>query len=141
MVTAPPSRASTAHGMNHELIPGPVAMASHTSSGVPGTSTDRSMVRLVGGGGLGHVGFSSWGRGWTKGGGAVPAAVRRRLVVVAGDEGAHAGEQVGERCPVVGRAEAHVGVDRQGGQPLAGGVGPGQERPTSRTTQAARATR
>ena len=35
----PPTRSSTSLGTNHEEIPGPVAIACHTCSGVPGTST------------------------------------------------------------------------------------------------------
>ena len=42
---APPSRSSTVWGTYHDEIPGPVAMARHTSSGVPGTSTSASSVR------------------------------------------------------------------------------------------------
>src|SRR5579863_3087047 len=34
-----PSRSSNSAGTNQDEIPGPVAMACHTSSGVPGTST------------------------------------------------------------------------------------------------------
>src|SRR5881394_3982394 len=34
-----PSRSSNSVGMNQDEIPGPVAMACQTSSGVPGTST------------------------------------------------------------------------------------------------------
>src|SRR5829696_6854769 len=34
-----PSRSSNSVGRNQDEIPGPVAMACHTSSGVPGTST------------------------------------------------------------------------------------------------------
>ena len=39
MTTVPPSRPSTSAGRNQALMPGPVAMACHTSSGVPGTSS------------------------------------------------------------------------------------------------------
>src|ERR1700685_1318658 len=38
-VTAFPSRSSNSAGTNQDEIPGPVAMACQTSSGVPGTST------------------------------------------------------------------------------------------------------
>ena len=41
----PPSRSSTSLGTNHEEMPGPVAMACQTSSGVPGTSTSASTER------------------------------------------------------------------------------------------------
>ena len=45
-VTAPPSRGSTSAGVNQAVMPGPVAIACHTCSGVPGTSasdvTDRT---------------------------------------------------------------------------------------------------
>src|SRR5262249_10535930 len=40
-----PSRSSTSAGQNHAEIPGPVAMACQTSSGVPGTSTSTWMER------------------------------------------------------------------------------------------------
>ena len=38
-VATPPSRSSTVCGTNQDEMPGPVAMACHTCSGVPGTST------------------------------------------------------------------------------------------------------
>src|SRR5829696_8458572 len=43
--TEPPSRSSTVVGTNQDEIPGPVAMARQTSSGVPGTSTSASTER------------------------------------------------------------------------------------------------
>src|SRR5262245_38839869 len=42
----PPVRPSTSAGTNHDEIPGPVAMASQTCSGVPGTSTSTAIERL-----------------------------------------------------------------------------------------------
>src|SRR5918994_2440537 len=41
----PPSRSSTVVGTNQEEMPGPVAIACQTSSGVPGTSTSASTER------------------------------------------------------------------------------------------------
>src|SRR5215472_7353619 len=38
-VMTPPARPSISVGTNHDEIPGPVAIASQTCSGVPGTST------------------------------------------------------------------------------------------------------
>gem|GEM_PF-5805040 len=43
---SPSTRSSRELGANHDEIPGPVAMAFQTSSGVPGTSTSASMDRL-----------------------------------------------------------------------------------------------
>lgn len=45
---APPVSRSTSAGTNHELMPGPEAIASHTSSGVPGTSISRRIERVPG---------------------------------------------------------------------------------------------
>ena len=44
-VVLPPTFSSTVVGTNHDEIPGPVAIARHTSSGVPGTSTWTSTLR------------------------------------------------------------------------------------------------
>ena len=41
----PPSRSSTVVGTNQDEMPGPVAIACQTSSGVPGTSTSASTER------------------------------------------------------------------------------------------------
>ena len=43
--TRPPGHSSTSAGKNQPEMPGPVAIACQTSSGVPGTSTSSSMVR------------------------------------------------------------------------------------------------
>src|SRR5262249_33726398 len=48
-IILPPTRPSTSVGTNHDEIPGPVAIASQTCSGVPGTSTSTWMdLRPVG---------------------------------------------------------------------------------------------
>src|SRR5262245_59772204 len=45
LVAMPPTRSSLLLGTNHADMPGPVAMAAQTSSGVPGTSTSASTDR------------------------------------------------------------------------------------------------
>src|SRR5262245_7449873 len=45
LVAVPPTRSSLVLGTNHDEMPGPVAMAAHTCSGVPGTSTSASTDR------------------------------------------------------------------------------------------------
>jgi hypothetical protein len=41
----PFARGSSSAGTNHAVSPGPVAIACHTSSGVPGTSVSAAMKR------------------------------------------------------------------------------------------------
>ncbi len=128
MTTSPPVRSSTSMAMNQEPMPGPVATASHTSSTVPGTSTESSRLRPSSGVGVGvggHGVLSSGGRGWDEGDDAVGAATGRGPVVVAGDQGDHGGLQVaGEGSPVRRGGEPDLGVDREGRQRLAGGACP-----------------
>jgi hypothetical protein len=56
------------------------------------------------------------------------APARRGLVVVSGDEAVDGlGQLGGERGPVLGRGEPHLGVDPERGQRLARRAGPGDE--------------
>src|SRR5690348_10065984 len=93
----PPSRGSSSvRPMNQESMPGPVAMAAHTSSGVAWISSFSSIsnsrgisLLLVGGAGDGGVQGDD---------DAVVAAAGRRLVVVAGHQaGDRVGQLLGER--------------------------------------------
>src|SRR3954447_4782164 len=99
--THPPTRSSTEAGTNHVSMPGPVAIASHTCSGVPGTSIRFSICRCM--------------SGLLDGVGGDDEPVRPALVVVMARDraGDRRGQLIGERLAVLGRAEAHFGVERQ----------------------------
>src|SRR5262245_42681200 len=58
--TAPPTRASTLVGTNHAEMPGPVAIAFHTSSGVPVTSTSTWTLRRPDGSFLTLMSMAPW---------------------------------------------------------------------------------
>src|SRR6266705_3933237 len=129
--TVPPSRGSTwLRPMNQESIPGPVAIASHTCSGV--ASRDNSLrssnswvisgllgvdLEVVGRGG-GGPGFDGGVDGDDH---AVLPPTLGRLVVVPADKGGHrAGQLLRERCPVRRGGEPHHPVQRERRHRLAG---------------------
>src|SRR5262245_17124970 len=58
--SAPPTRPSTFAGTNHDEMPGPVAIACHTCSGVPGTSTSTWTLRRPDGSFLTLMGTTPW---------------------------------------------------------------------------------
>ena len=117
---APPTCSSTRVGCSQELMPGPVAIASQTCSGVPGTVTSRSTVR---GSWLGHEGSSSEGGSgvaWTPD----ESVGSPGRVVVAGGEVAHRrAELLGEGRPLGGRGERDLGVEGEGREALVLAVG------------------
>src|SRR4051794_31535796 len=115
MRVVPPGRGSISlRPMNQESMPGPVAMAAQTASGVAGRS-------------MSWVSWNSWvsdmsgllGRSDARMNGdddPVLAAAGGVLVVVAAHERGHGrGELLGERGPVGGRGEAHGAVEGEGG--------------------------
>ena len=101
IATRPPTRGSTSAGTNHASIPWPVAISSHTSSGVPGTSIRFSILRFIGPPRSGWAATtsrcgrpSSW---WWRATACMTAAL----------------ELLGERGAILGRAEADLGVERE----------------------------
>ena len=117
----PPSRSSTSLGTNQDEMPGPVAIACQTSSGVPGTSTSAWTERRPDASFFTGMTAPFW-RLAAGDGRRPPAGARGRpapRVVVAGDQRRdRPGELVGERGALRGRAEPDLGVDRQRRQPL-----------------------
>src|SRR4051794_37624735 len=115
---SPPTCSSTATGMNQEVIPGPVAIASQTCSGVPGTSISawisRSVMRVL----LGGVGNRM-------GGDDEPVRPPCGVVVLRREAGHGGGEVVGEGGAVGGRGERDLAVDRERRQARSGLV-PGE---------------
>src|SRR3954451_23199753 len=90
--TAPPSPGTTSvRPMNQESTPGPVAMASHTCSGVASTSTSSCCCHSRPTSGLLRLGAVRLRDAWPDGGmdgdhDAVHPAAACRLVVVPADE-------------------------------------------------------
>src|SRR3954470_20723864 len=107
-------------------MPGPVAMARQTSSGVPGTSTERSMTRSWSLRSL-MLGFLHGAR-VAENDDAVGPAVGCGLVVIASGEGAHRLRQVGREAGAGRRrCESDVHVDAERRQPFARLGGPAQQ--------------
>ena len=86
----PPTRPATSAGTNQAVMPGPVAIASQTSSGVPGTSTSRRRTRSSGRSLMGWLRGIGGGAGVRGHDEAVPAPALRGLVVVTGSSPATA---------------------------------------------------
>src|SRR3954463_9980045 len=110
--------------MNQESMPGPVAMACHTCSGVASTAADRSISKClpISAVLLRHARVDGDDD-------AVRSATRGALVVVLADEGGPRGGQFpGERRPVGRGGEADLAVDGEGGDALAGRAGAGDQR-------------
>src|SRR4051812_29718032 len=116
----PPTCGSTSCGpMNHDEMPGPVAMASHTCSGVASSSTSFRSSNSLGisgllpwsGARLGirlGTGPDAWMQGEDQ---TVAAAAPGLLVVVLGDQlGDGAGQLLRERSPVGGGREPYLGL-------------------------------
>src|SRR4051812_48456864 len=108
--------------MNHESIPGPVAMASHSCSGVaPTSATSVSSNSYPTSGLLRDARVHGDDH-------AVRAALLGRLVVVLPDQRGDGGRQfLGEGGPVGGGGEPHLAVERERRQALLGLGGTGDQ--------------
>ncbi len=113
--SCPPWRSSLRVGTNHDEIPGPVAIARQTSSGVPGTSTSTCTDRRPDGSFFTLTSFPFlWlpGRGIRPDHQAMSTPARCGLVVITRDQcGDRGGQFTAKSGTVLGGPESHLCVD------------------------------